>query len=127
MPRRITPTTRGGTRQSFQLTSLDANSLNTLNQTIQEILRRLTSISLGNAVSGQKSGNLDAQFLRVIFGGADTEVVVPHGLSRIPQGYFVVRSDRACNVYDSSTTAWSRGSLFLRCDTASADVVLLVF
>lgn len=55
------------------------------------------------------------------------EFEFPHGLGHYPQGYEVIRKDRACDVYSSSEGSWSQGTIRLACNTASATVVIRVF
>jgi hypothetical protein len=71
---------------------------------------------------------LDAQYIDFLCPAIrDTEFIVPHGLGRVPVGYVVVRIDRAANVYDSSVGSWSPTLLYLKCDTASASIRLMVW
>lgn len=85
-------------------------------------------ISLGDGTTGSWSGNLDAQYVDLVFPSTpDTEVKIPHGLKRVPVGYAIVRRDRACQVYDSSTGSWGESLFYLKCDTASATVKVLLW
>lgn len=85
-------------------------------------------ISLGNGLSGYRSGNLDAQYIDVFTPGvADTEFAVPHGLGRKPIGYDVVRRDKAAIVYDSSGGSWGENVLYLKCNVASTTIKLRVY
>ena len=85
-------------------------------------------ISLGNGLSGYRSGNLDAQYIDVFTPSvADTEFAVPHGLGRKPIGYDVVRSDKAAIVYDSSGGSWGDNVLYLKCNVASTTIKLRVY
>ena len=59
-------------------------------------------------------------------GVANTEMRVPHGLGRLPIAYFLVRKDRACDVYDGSDNTWGVNYIFLKCDEAGAVVRLLL-
>lgn len=53
---------------------------------------------------------------------------IRHGLGAVPKGWYVVEKDRACDVYRASTDAASdERYIWLKCDTASAVVTLLVF
>jgi hypothetical protein len=85
-------------------------------------------LSLGSGITGHRAGNLDAQYIDFLCPAIrDTEFIVPHGLGRVPVGYVVVRIDRAANVYDSSVGSWSPTLLYLKCDTASASIRLMVW
>lgn len=100
----------------------------TVSAKIQQIIGRLNNgLSLGTGQTAHQAGNLDAQYVDVLMGDADAEVAIPHGLGRRPIGYWVVRRDRACIIYDSSNGSWSSTLLYLRSDTASATIRLLVF
>jgi len=96
---------------------------------IREIISRINGgWSMGTGVSGYKAGNLDAQYIDVLApSAANTEFVIPHGLGRRPIGYVVVRSDRAVSVYDSSNGSWGDSLMYLKADTASATIRLLVW
>jgi hypothetical protein len=96
---------------------------------IQEIIRRVNQgWSLGSGATGYKAGNLDAQYVDVVFPSvADTQVAIPHGLQRRPIGYAVVRSDRAADIYDSSAGSWTVEVLYLKSNVANATVRLLVW
>lgn len=59
-------------------------------------------------------------------GNADTEFSLTHHLSRIPNGYIITKSDKACGVYDSGTT-WTTKTMYLKCDTANVALSLSVF
>lgn len=58
-------------------------------------------------------------------GLADTEFEVAHTLRRIPTGFIVINRDAACIVYDSGT-AWTATTIYLKCNTASANIKVLV-
>lgn len=58
----------------------------------------------------------------------DTSERIRHGLGAVPKGYYVVEKDRACDVYRAATdTASTNRHIWLKCNTASAAVTLLVF
>jgi hypothetical protein len=56
----------------------------------------------------------------------DTEFVVTHGLGYAVNGYLVIKTDKAADVYDG-TTANTDELLYLRCNVASAALRLMVF
>lgn len=85
-------------------------------------------LSLGGGLTGHRAGNLDGQYIDFLTPAvADTEFIVPHGLNRVPIGYQVVRRDAAAVVYDSSVGSWSPDLLYLKCDTSSTTIKLLVW
>lgn len=55
------------------------------------------------------------------------EVQIHHGLGRYPTGYWVVRKDRSCDVYDSSAGSWSKTTMRLACNVADAVTTVRVF
>ena len=74
-----------------------------------------------------KAGNLSAKY--VVFTShavATTEDTVPHKLGRVPNGYIVVKQDKAGIVYDG-TTAWTTTNLYLKSSVASVTWTLMVF
>lgn len=108
---------------------LSAETLAYLTDLLASIVRKINGqLSLGNDDQSSQAGNLDAQRISWTFSGTpDTESAIPHGLQRVAEGYLVVGADRACIVYDSQRASWSKDSIFLKCNTASATVALLVF
>lgn len=71
--------------------------------------------------------NLHAQIVTVSDTGlADTEFDVAHTLRRIPAGFIIVNRDAACIVYDSGS-AWTSTTIYLKCNTANANIKVLVF
>ena len=59
-------------------------------------------------------------------GNANTEFSKTHHLGRIPNGFLVTKSDKACSVYDSGT-AWTISTIYLKCDAANVALSLSVF
>jgi len=59
-------------------------------------------------------------------GNADTEFAVTHYLGRVPTGFILVKSNKACNVYDSGT-AWTTSAVYLKCDAANAVIKIAIF
>lgn len=59
-------------------------------------------------------------------GTANTEFSVTHHLSRVPNGFIITKSDKACSVYDSGTT-WTNSLIYLKCDAANTALSLSVF
>ena len=85
-------------------------------------------LSLGNAAQSSQSGNIDGQWITYVFpSSANTEVEIPHGLGRVPVGFFVGEKDKACDVYTSNRSGWGKERIYLKCDTATATVNMLVF
>lgn len=59
-------------------------------------------------------------------GTANTEFSVAHGLGVVPLGYIVISRDKAAVIYDS-TTAWDREKIYLKANTATVVIRLLIF
>ena len=100
-----------------------------LNDMLLRLVRFLNGyINLGDGSSGSWAGNLDGQYIDHVFPSTpDTETKIPHGLKRRPNGYVVVRRDLACQIYDALPGSWSSSVIYLKSDTASATVKLLVW
>jgi len=109
--------------------TVDPAGLTNLKLALQSLVRAYNGmISLGDGSVSSWAGNLDAQWIPVLFPSvADTEMTIPHGLGRLAVGYFVGRADRACSIYDSSAGSWNTGRIMLKSSVGSATVLLLVF
>jgi len=59
-------------------------------------------------------------------GNADAEFTAAHYLGRAPNGYILVKTDKAANIYDGDTT-WTTTTIYLKCDVANAAVTLLIY
>jgi hypothetical protein len=84
-------------------------------------------ISLGNADDGTWSGNIDGQFRTFLAGTAGDEILIEHGLGRIPRGYIPVRKDRAGDFYDSRSDAWTTTTMYVKCSVDDITATLLIF
>jgi len=58
-------------------------------------------------------------------GSADTDFTVTHNLKRTPTGYFVIKTDKACNVY-TGATAWTATAIYLKSDVANCAITVMV-
>lgn len=56
---------------------------------------------------------------------ANTDFTLTHNLGRVPVGYWIMRKDRAADVYTGSVAS-STTQLTLRCDVADAVLVIFV-
>ncbi len=103
--------------------------LEQLKSSIQNLCRKVNgAISLGDGSAASWSGNVDGQYVTVLFPSvANTEVEIPHGLGRVVVGYAPVRKDRACDVYDSNSGSWNESRCLLKSTVANATVRLLLF
>ncbi len=128
MPLEIIPSVRPDAQQTELVGALQglAEVLDRLlNAGLDHANFRRGSLSLGTG-SGV-AGNLNARFLSVTTNAAaDTESAFAHGLGRVPVGYIVVRNGNGGVVY-GGVTAWTAENIYLRCTTASNQVLLIVF
>lgn len=68
-----------------------------------------------------------SEFLTVAdSGNANAEFSITHHLGRVPNGFIITKSDKACSVYDSGTT-WTTSLIYLKCDAANVALSLSVF
>ncbi len=85
-------------------------------QFLDEIFRKVSSIPFNQS-----------QHLTVAdTGTADTQFAVPHNLSRVPAGFILTKSNKACAIYDSGT-AWTGENIYLKCNAANAAVGIFIF
>jgi hypothetical protein len=98
--------------------------------TVQAIAGLLNGgIRIGTGAANSQAGNLSGGLLKLVFGTANTEIKLPHGLHRVPIGFVPLFKDRACDVYSSrgAALAWGDESMaYFTCNTASAVVVGLL-
>lgn len=59
-------------------------------------------------------------------GNANAEFSIAIHLGRIPAGFILTKSDKACVIYDSGTT-WTPTIIYLKCNVANAAITLTVF
>lgn len=105
-------------------TSAIASLFSAINTIIDVLNGRL---SFGDGTSYSRTGNFDGQEIEYTTpSGANTEFAVRHDLGRIPVRVEVVRKDRAADVYDSSPGSWTREVIYLKCNVASAVVLLRI-
>ncbi len=111
--------------------------LEALHGTVVNIVQRMNGLlSVGTGVHGAWTGNLDGQWIRrVVFDGV-SEVVIPHGLGRVPVGMipvivnFVPDDDTttAPELIASDTNGWTQDMVYLKKLNAGKHTVsLLVF
>ena len=99
--------------------------------TLTELFAAINNLSLvqrnGTIQNGDKAGNLDAKY--VVFtsnGTANTEDAVAHKLGHKPNGYVVVKQDKAATLYDSGTTNTTT-YLYVKSSAATVAWTVLVF
>lgn len=56
---------------------------------------------------------------------ANTELAITHNLNKIPTGFITVRTGNVI-IYDSGTT-WTTTQIFLKCNTANAAAILMIY
>lgn len=108
---------------------LSETMVNTLSNALRGIIKAINGrLSMGNGLTGHRTGNLDGQWIDVLTPAvANTEFVVPHGLKRVPVAAVPLKKDRAVDIYDSSAGSWSDSLIYLKASVASATVKLWVF
>ncbi len=73
------------------------------------------------------AGNIDAEYLAFTTPATpDTEFAISHHLKRVPEGYDVVRQNKAAALYDG-TSAWTDTAVYLRCSVASTTFKIRLF
>ena len=98
----------------------------TLSELATAINGRLT---LGLAQNHHQSGNLDGEWAVIDKTPkvANTEFAIPHSLGRVPQGVLKLGADKACSVYnDSTTAAWTDHMIYLKCDEGEVVLKLVI-
>ena len=86
----------------------------------------LTQTSTRAILHGDKAGNIDGKWVVFTSAGANVENTIAHGLKRIPRGYIVGETDKACSVYDGAT-AWTSTNIYLKVDVATVALKIMVF
>lgn len=107
---------------------ISAQLVTSLNSFLRDVAAKINGfISFGGGGHASWAGDINGQYIEITFPSVEnTEMRIPHGLGRLAIGVFVVRKDRACDVYDGDANTWGVKYLFLKCDTANAVVRLLV-
>jgi hypothetical protein len=59
-------------------------------------------------------------------GNADTEFSIDTHIGRVPAGYILTKTDRACCIYTGST-AWTANKIYLKCNVDNAVITIAVF
>ena len=94
----------------------------TVNTFMSDTVNALQSIQFG---SGAPSGaeNIECDFATVTFAGVGTELTAAHGLRRAPIGMWLIKADRAGNIYNSASA--DSASAYLKSDTASLSGIII--
>ena len=71
------------------------------------------------------SDNIDCKLITAVFVAANTELVIPHTLKRVPIGYLPYNLTAATIVYNG-TTAFTNTNIYLKASVATT-VSLIVF
>ena len=70
------------------------------------------------------------QYVDVVFGTANTDVRIRHNMKAVPYTnifYYVVKKDKAGDVYTGSAALWGPQYVALRSDTADMQATILLF
>ena len=73
---------------------------------------------------GNVSFRENSRFTTTSHAVADTEFELEHNLGRVPAGFIIIKKDKAGTIYDSGT-AWTKNSVFLKCDKSSMTFILV--
>ncbi len=104
--------------------------VDTLTQKLNEIIELLSGkVSLGEVNQGAWAGQLDAQYLSIVFpAAANTEQALYHGLGRRPQGWVVVRTgETAATIYESRVGSWTDEVFYLKSTVGGVTVAVMVW
>lgn len=96
-----------------------------VSQLLLTVVKKLNGLlTLGDGTTYSWSGNIDGQWIDVVYPSTpNTELVVRHGLKRVPTEVFHGTPTAACSFY-SDRSSWTRNEVRLKCDTASVTVRL---
>lgn len=96
-----------------------------MSQVLLSVVKKINGmLSLGDGTSYSWSGNVDGQWIQIVTPSvANTEMIVRHGLKRLPVEVFTGTPDKAASFY-SDRRSWTTEELRLKCDVASATVNL---
>jgi hypothetical protein len=86
---------------------------------IQLFFQSVLSVVNGNI---EFSRNIRPRPISVVFSSADTDVIINHGLKRVPRGYLKLSSSAAMNIYNGSNASTST-QITLRSDAAGTAVL----
>jgi hypothetical protein len=111
------------TNKDGGLTTQSVAQINTHMQTVAAALNG--NISFGDGTLSEHTGNIDGQTIVVKMPLiADTEIVVPHGLERVPTGRIVIGQNAPGHLYDSNRGGWGIDKIYLKCDSPSVTFTL---
>lgn len=100
------------------------SNLKDLDQMIRfssQTLDLITTEINGRLIFGE---NIRGQLLTVAFASANADTQIPHGLARVPDGYFQVGADTAMSLYDG-TVANNSQNAYLRASSAGTARIFL--
>jgi hypothetical protein len=99
---------------------------------LQYNLQLLGKVIAGNVSFGHSTSNTDQDINLDCFkvtgtapGTANTEFAISHSLGRIPIGFLVASVDQAAIIY-KSTTAWTSSHVYLKCNVASVNYLVIL-
>ena len=131
MPRELRPSDVGyKLSQPPQLTNFDTKeAINVLLRYLEDMADKINGqISLGNAQSGFKAGDLDAGYCSFLTHATpSTEFEVIHDLGRVPVGFEVVYKDGNCDVWAVNPGSWGDKTIRLKADAAGVSYKIRLF
>lgn len=107
-------------------------SLTPTRGTYEYVTQQMGKVLSGNVSFGASTNNVDQDINIDCFkatgtapGTANTEFSIAHQLGRIPIGFIVASVDQAAIIY-KSTTAWTSSHIYLKCNVASVNYLVIL-
>lgn len=94
-------------------------------QQVNEEVARVIDGNVSFGVAGVRD-NIDGAWITVAdTGGANTDFTVTHNLGRVPEGWLVIKQDKATSIYVGSV-AWTETQITLKSSTANVALTLFI-
>lgn len=88
-----------------------------------------TLVSVVQALRHRLSPEDNFQYKYILIpdsGAADTAIPIEHKLGKIPQ-FYIANLDKAGIVYDSNRAGWTTTDMEVKCSSANAALVIVIF
>jgi len=100
-----------------------------VDSTLFKMNQDIASVINGNLTFGTPAMGTDnisgVWFTGVTPSTPGVEFIIAHNLGRVPNGFLIFSIDQAGIVYKGTTT-WDTSKIFLKCNVASANVVIFI-
>ena len=70
--------------------------------------------------------NKEEELAKADTGNANAEFSIAHHLNRVPQTYYLVKTDKAASIY-TGATAWTSKLIYLKCNVANAAITVRIY